>query len=208
MSTPSSPSLRERKKAETWSAIHETAASLVLERGFEHTTVEAIAESAGVSPRTFFNYFQSKEDAVLGMHAPTLDPALLVDLRPDNDLLAQVTKLLVTVTRSSYEGGNKERRRQLIQQFPSLSQRKRERVFQAEELVRQALTELLAADPQWSQDPSDYTAEDQARMLVMLAGVPLRFAVSSPDFTVSAELTAENLDSSLTLFHRIQRKLS
>jgi hypothetical protein len=57
--TPS-PSLRERKKVETWTAIHEAAASLAQQRGLEHATVEAIAESAGVSPRTFFNYFPSK----------------------------------------------------------------------------------------------------------------------------------------------------
>jgi len=69
------PNLRERKKAETWTTLHEAAAALAQQKGLEQATVEAIAQSAGVSPRTFFNYFPAKEDAVLGLHEPVLDPA-------------------------------------------------------------------------------------------------------------------------------------
>src|SRR5690606_32876329 len=57
MSVAPPASLRERRKADTWLAIHEAAATLALERGLENATVEAVAEAAGISPRTFFNYF-------------------------------------------------------------------------------------------------------------------------------------------------------
>lgn len=57
--------LRERKKTATRLALHEAAARLTREHGFEHVTVEAIADAAGVSRRTFSNYFGSKEEALL-----------------------------------------------------------------------------------------------------------------------------------------------
>jgi AcrR family transcriptional regulator len=47
--------------------IAETAFALFVRRGFEQTTVDEIAEAAGLSRRSFFRYFPSKEDAVFGL---------------------------------------------------------------------------------------------------------------------------------------------
>jgi AcrR family transcriptional regulator len=58
-------SLRERKKAATRLALHNAAQELVFERGLDAVTVEAIADAAGVSRRTFSNYFANKECALL-----------------------------------------------------------------------------------------------------------------------------------------------
>ncbi|MCP2363687.1 AcrR family transcriptional regulator [Nonomuraea thailandensis] len=57
--------LRERKKAETRQAVHEAALRLVVEHGLDAVTVEAIADAANISRRTFSNYFSGKEDALL-----------------------------------------------------------------------------------------------------------------------------------------------
>jgi AcrR family transcriptional regulator len=66
MSTAAPPGRRDRKKAETRDALRAAALRLALEHGYEQLTVEAITEAADVSLRTFFNYFASKDDALLG----------------------------------------------------------------------------------------------------------------------------------------------
>lgn len=57
--------LRERKKAATRAALSAAANRLAVELGVEHVTVEAIAAAADVSPRTFHNYFSSREEAIV-----------------------------------------------------------------------------------------------------------------------------------------------
>ena len=57
---------RDRKKQATRQALRNAALQLVAERGFANVTIEDITEVADVAPRTFFNYFPSKESAVIG----------------------------------------------------------------------------------------------------------------------------------------------
>lgn len=61
--TPS-PGRREQRKAETRQAISDVATELIIRRGFEAVSMSEIAEAAGVSRKTVFNYFASKEDLV------------------------------------------------------------------------------------------------------------------------------------------------
>ncbi|MFV2017690.1 TetR family transcriptional regulator [Micromonospora sp. LOL_023] len=70
--------LRERKKAVTRVVLSWTAIRLTVERGFDNVLVDEIAEAAGVSARTFNNYFSSKAEAIASRH---LDRSLrLVDV--------------------------------------------------------------------------------------------------------------------------------
>ena len=58
--------LRERKRLETLCAIEDHTTRLVLEKGYDNVTIEDIVDAANISKRTFFNYVDSKETAVLG----------------------------------------------------------------------------------------------------------------------------------------------
>ncbi|MCV7349602.1 TetR family transcriptional regulator [Mycobacterium parmense] len=56
--------LRERRRRQTSADIRDAAVHLARERGFDKVTIEDICAEAGISPRTFFNYFPNKESAV------------------------------------------------------------------------------------------------------------------------------------------------
>jgi AcrR family transcriptional regulator len=70
------PSRRELNKAATRQAITDAALALLRSNGPGHFTVEDIADAAGISRRTFFNYFSSTEAAIAAVTFGFLDKAL------------------------------------------------------------------------------------------------------------------------------------
>src|SRR3546814_15195270 len=83
---------RERKRADTHARIQAEAMRLFIERGFEATTLDDIADAAFLSRRTLFHYFESKEAIVISHTAEFPDaideavaqrPADLPRLRSD-----------------------------------------------------------------------------------------------------------------------------
>lgn len=63
------PSLTERRKAETRMEIARAAAALFVRQGLRATRAEDIAQRAGIAPRTFYRYFATKEEAVAPLYA-------------------------------------------------------------------------------------------------------------------------------------------
>ncbi len=97
---PAAKSLRQRKLEVVRLALSAAAEQLFLSRGFERTTVEQIAQAAGVSRRTFFRYYESKED-VLVERSDRLGERLYAELaarpRPEPPLLAIRNALVAAV---------------------------------------------------------------------------------------------------------------
>lgn len=106
---------RERRRRETARDIQRAALRLCLAHGSAAVTAEAIAVEAGISTRTFFNYYQNKQAAILGIQprldvesacwfvtsaAPLLDDVVRVmagmidEVEVSRDLLCQVRSLI------------------------------------------------------------------------------------------------------------------
>jgi len=92
--TTRSEGLRQRKKRETLLRIAETGLNLFVKNGYEGTTLDEIAAAAGISRRTFFYYFKSKEGILLayldGGFAKSIRPVLLA--QPKNQTPYQAAK--------------------------------------------------------------------------------------------------------------------
>src|ERR1700676_83130 len=74
--SPKKEGRRERKRLETLRRIAETGLKLFIANGYEATTLEAIAEAAGISRRTFFYYFKSKEEILLAWQGGGFEEAI------------------------------------------------------------------------------------------------------------------------------------
>jgi AcrR family transcriptional regulator len=118
---------RERKKRETRMALADAALELFQRKGYEATTIDEIVAAVPVSQRTFFRYFATKEDLVIGLLAEH-DEVMLDALaarppgeRPLTALFEAVRTVLSGIAESEPADSARFRAvRQLIESNPSL----------------------------------------------------------------------------------------
>ncbi|WP_245797410.1 TetR family transcriptional regulator [Mangrovactinospora gilvigrisea] len=143
------PGLRERKKADTRAALRRAAIGLSLERGPEAVTVSEICAAAGVSPRTFFNYFAVKEEALFGWDrrlTRQMIRHLAARPRRESPLTAVRHALLETLPEFGTDADWPERTR-LITAHPALQARLAHVIRSSEEELTQAVAERLGVPP-------------------------------------------------------------
>ena len=89
---------REAKRERTYRRMEKAAVELALQYGSEHVTVEQICAASEVSARTFFNYFGSKEAALIGRGKRTPTPELReAFINADGPLLSDLLRLITRV---------------------------------------------------------------------------------------------------------------
>lgn len=160
--------------------MEEAAVALVLRDGLEHTTVDAISELADVSPRTFFNYFDSKDSAILGLRHLQIDEAMASDYvsRYDGvDLVESVVHLLLTVMDPPLSRPTiREDRMEIVRRYPQILASQLAQMTQMTGQMTEAVQTLLAVKPRFSgQKIVDQAA--WANLLLAMCGGAVRVAV-------------------------------
>jgi AcrR family transcriptional regulator len=174
---------RELNKLNTWQAIHSTAIELVQRDGLGAVTIDAIAERAEISRRTFFNYFATKEDAVLGMRAARVSDAdFAAFVASTDDVFGGAVRLMTSVIRTVFHDSlSVTTRRELLRAYPELRVRLDDHVRSAEALVQAVLVERSGAATGSATEATEATEPADTRALVLLAGAVMRFAFTPND---------------------------
>lgn len=135
--------LRERKRRETLVRIAESGLRLFAKDGFEATTLEAIATGAGISARTLFYYFKTKEELLQywrdGSFFAALEPTLAREAREQNPLGATRKTILKLVSR--FETDRSIVVDRLMQSTEALRARKQASFVEMEAIVYRVLRE-------------------------------------------------------------------
>ena len=146
--------LRERKKRERGQALRRAAIDLALEKGYHNVTVEDICERCAVSRRTFFNYYSSKEEALLGRADTVFDeedqPAIeeFEAGGPYGGLIADLEHLLTFIVNTRMSKREEMHQYHLmLKQDPSLLQMQMARMGNNERLFRQIIQRRLDGCP-------------------------------------------------------------
>ena len=142
--------LRERKKAETREALCQAATRLALRDGVENVRVPDIAAEAGVSPRTYNNYFSSVPEAICAVAADRAT-ALGDELRkrPPQEPLADAIRTAMIANDPGGESEEAERKDfvRLIMHTPALRGEFFKAVVARENSLAEAIAERIGSPP-------------------------------------------------------------
>jgi AcrR family transcriptional regulator len=142
--------LRERKKQKTRAQLTDAAFRLFGERGFDNTTIEDIVDEVEVSPRTFFRYFDSKEDVVIGFFDDIGEELReMLELRPAGEPPYTAVSEALGSLADMYEAdeGRVVAAKRLSYDTPSIRARLLDKHARWENGLTEALAERIGVDP-------------------------------------------------------------
>lgn len=184
--------LRERKKRHTRAQLSSIALRLAVERGIAHVRVEDIAAEAGISLRTFNNYFPSKEAAIVSVatfRADTFCSALRA--RPAHESLHDALTAAVLELFPGEPDRDWIARSQLIRNEPSLFAEERK----SDAHVEQAIAAEIAT--RTNSDPAELKPRLTAALVVAAIHTAVRYWLDTP----AVGTLREALTASMQEFH-------
>jgi AcrR family transcriptional regulator len=175
---PEVASLRARIKQQTSETISSAALRLALEQGPENVRVEDIAATAGVSPRTYNNYFSSREQAICAALAAgqALRVGAALRARPATEPLADA---IAHAMAQQYDGKPDRLAVAMVTGSPGLRGEYLKTFEATEQVIAQAIADRTGADPRTGLAPKVLAAAVAAAARVAVehwqragAGVP------------------------------------
>lgn len=161
---------RERKKRATRAALSEAALRLSVERGVDNVTVEQIADEADVSLRTFFNYFSSKEEAVVAGDVATAESLVEVfrERPADEPVLDALRQAVQAVVRDHYADRERAAQLRAMRRTPSLLPHQLAAFVDQERALAAAVAERTGTDLDRDLYPALVAATTMAGLRVAL----------------------------------------
>ncbi|MFI7483555.1 TetR/AcrR family transcriptional regulator [Kocuria sp. M1R5S2] len=172
---------------------------LLAERGWEATTVDRLAQAAGIGRATFFRKYGSKEDIVFADHVAALQrlEQLLAGAGPEADPAVVLREAVLLVFRHHLD--HRERalaRHALLRQVPQLRDRELITSHRYERVIRRWLRSALGEHPD-----RETVATALSAAAVAVHNAHLRSWLRAPHTDPSAELAARTENLARTLVH-------
>jgi len=181
-----SPTLHARKHQFVRDTIWDAATDLFAEKGFDETTVDDIAQAAGVSRRSFFRYFASKNDLMShGMVNYGAAIIAAIDACPQSYSLSEVFReTVLQVAQTSTAHPRTRKILEIVTKYPAARAAELSRFAEVQEEVAKAFVRRFR---QGGED--NLTANILAGMTLQVAGVTVRwwFGQGQRDISVTAD---------------------
>jgi len=150
--------MRERTRRLAQTELTSVAQDLFLAQGYEDTTVEQIAAAAGMSKRTFFRYFPSKDDLVIGKYDLFADRmAEALDDRPSEEpiwaSLRRVFDITLDYVQDDHQRARNDAMDEIVRSTPQLNARYLEKMHRVQELLIGRVAIRLTGESPVPSDP-------------------------------------------------------
>lgn len=174
---PPPPGLRDRKRAATRARIEAAAIDLVLRDGLDGATVEAISARADISPRTFFNYYDSKDAAILGLQPETPEDEARTGTADDDPVRAVVALIVATMGVARHGSTDLHQRRvEVLRRHPEVISSQFAQLHARKSRLVDHVRRILAGHDRFRDDPD---ISGRAVIVLALCASAVRAAVET-----------------------------